>query len=131
MEHLDETGCPCTRHPAESRESVLALALLGSRLPSFHHDLASKLQSLMMALEEVDELAQDAAPEMKHALAGAATAVRELQTLFMANRALARPPQPKPALLGDLIAAAAQRSGTRTHGELPAAHVLVSAPAIT
>ncbi|HEY3807355.1 MAG TPA: hypothetical protein VGL61_32360 [Kofleriaceae bacterium] len=130
MEHLDETGRPCTRHAAPSQDSLLALALLGSRMPSFHHDLASKLQSLMMAVEEIDELAQDAAADMRTAIAGAGLAVRELQALFAANRTLARPPQPKPTPIGDLIATAAHRAGTRTHGELPAAHVDVSPPAI-
>jgi hypothetical protein len=130
MDHLDETGRPCTRHVRSSEDSLLALALLGSRMPSFHHDLASKLQSLMMAIEEIDELAEGAAPDMRHAIDGAGAAVRELQALFAANRTLSRPPQPKPTPIGELIATAAHRAGTRTHGDLPAADVDVSPPAI-
>jgi hypothetical protein len=129
LDHLDETGQPCTRHPPASHQIMLALAMLGSRMPSFHHDVASKLQSLMLALEELDEISP--AAEVRAVAATANAAVRDLQALFAANRSLSRPPQAKPTPLGELIAAAAQRAGVRTHGALPAAHVEVSLPAMT
>src|ERR1700760_3701549 len=97
---------------------MLALALLGSRMPSFHHDVASKLQSLMMAIEEVEELADN--EDMRLAAQTASSAGRESQGLFTANRALSRPPQRKPTPLGELIAGAAQRAGVKTFGALPA-----------
>jgi hypothetical protein len=128
-EHFDETGRPCTRHSPASPQTMLGLALLGSRMPSFHHDVASKLQSLMMALEEVEELADN--DDMRFAAKTASSAVREMQALFSANRALARPPHRMPAPIGELVAAAAQRAGIRTHGSLPAVHVEVSLSAIT
>ncbi|HEY1547998.1 MAG TPA: hypothetical protein VGG28_09260 [Kofleriaceae bacterium] len=120
-EHFDETGRPCTRHSPASPQAMLALALLGSRMPGFHHDVASKLQSLMMALEEVEELADT--DDMRLAAKTASSAVREMQALFNANRSLARPPQRRPTPLRELVAAAAQRAGVRTHGELPAVDV--------
>ncbi len=129
VDHLDETGQPCTRHASASPQKLLGLALLGSRMPSFHHDIASKLQSLMMAIEELEELGDT--DDVRSAAATAGAAVREMQALFMANRALSRPPQRAPAPLGELIAAAAQRAGIKTHGELPAEHVEVSLSAIT
>ena len=128
-EHLDETGRPCTRHSPASPQTMLALALLGSRVPSFHHDVASKLQSLMMALDEVEDLADN--EDLKFAAQTASSAVREMQALFNANRALSRPPQRKPTPLGEVVAAAAQRAGVRTHGELPAVHVEISLVSIT
>jgi hypothetical protein len=128
-DHLDETGQPCTRHAPASPQGLLALALLGSRMPSFHHDIASKLQSLMMAIEELEEIAQ--APDVKAVATTASAAVRDMQALFTANRALSRPPVRRPAPLGELIAAAAHRAGVKTHGALPAAHVDVSLSAIT
>ncbi len=128
-EHFDETGRPCTRHSPASPQTMLALALLGSRMPSFHHDVASKLQSLMMALEEVEELADN--DDMRFAAQTASSAVREMQALFSANRALSRPPHRRPTPLGEVVAAAAQRAGVRTHGSLPAVHVEVSLSSIT
>jgi hypothetical protein len=127
-EHFDETGRPCTRHSPASPQTMLALALLGSRMPSFHHDVASKLQSLMMALEEIEELADN--EDMQMAAKTASSAVREMQALFNANRALARSPQRKPTPLGELVAAAAQRVGVRTSGALPAVDVEISLSSI-
>ena len=128
MDHLDETGKPCTRHAPASSQKLLALALLGSRMPSFHHDVASKLQSAMMAIEELEEIG---GTEVRAAAATANTALREMQALFMSNRTLSRPPQRGPTPLGELIAAAAQRAGIKTHGELPAEHVEVSLSTMT
>jgi hypothetical protein len=128
-EHLDETGRPCTRHPAASPQTMLALALLGSRMPSFHHDVASKLQSLMMAIEELEELADN--EDSRNAAQTASTAVREMQALFNANRSLSRPPQRRPTPIGELVAAAAHRAGVKTFGSLPASDVEISLSSIT
>jgi hypothetical protein len=126
--HDDETGKRCTRHPDPSPVNMLALALLGSRMPSFHHDVASKLQSLMMAIDELQELAEGV--EMAAAAGSAATAVRELTTLFATNRALAKAPQRRPTPIGELFARAAERAGVRTSGELPPCTVDVALPSI-
>ena len=124
--HLDETGQPCTRHASASPDNLLALAALGSRIPSFHHDAASKLQSLMMALDEISELADTAPAELRQAADTAHTALRELHQLFTANRALAKSPQRKRTALGELITRAAERSGVKLRGELVSVDVDVA-----
>ncbi|HEX7699860.1 MAG TPA: hypothetical protein VF403_04035 [Kofleriaceae bacterium] len=126
--HDDETGKRCTRHPDPSSVNMMALALLGSRMPSFHHDVASKLQSLMMAIDELQELVEGV--ELQAAAGSAATAVRELTTLFATNRALAKAPQRRPTPIGELFARAAERAGVRTTGELPPCMVDVALPSI-
>jgi len=127
-EHLDEHGQPCTRHPQPTMSNVMSLALLGSRMPSFHHDVASKLQALMMAIDELTELAETL--ETQAAASSAATAVRELTTLFATNRSLAKSPQRKPTPVGELFARATERSGVSTTGELPACNIDVAVSSI-
>ena len=60
------------------RAALYALATLGSRMPAFHHDAASKLQSLMMALDEISELTSADAVDLRsadrHGARGAARA---------------------------------------------------------
>ena len=68
LRHLDEHGEVCTRHAPVPDGDLLALALVGSRAPSFHHDLASKLQGLMMAIDEIGEVAGDVPPPVMHAI---------------------------------------------------------------
>ncbi len=107
---------------------MMALALLGSRMPSFHHDVASKLQSLMMAVDEIGELADN--PEARAAAALAMSAVKELTQLFSTNRALAKAPARRPTPIAELFARAAERSGVKTTGELPACDVEIALPSI-
>ena len=126
IEHFDDTGQPCARHAPASVDHLLALASLGSRMPSFHHDAASKLQSLMMALDEISELADTAPAELRQAADTAHTALRELHQLFTANRALAKSPQRKRTALGELITRAAERSGVKLRGELVSVDVDVA-----
>lgn len=128
QQHLDEAGQPCTRHPQPTGTNLMALALLGSRMPSFHHDVASKLQALMMAVDELSELAET--PETQAAASSAVNALRDLTTLFATNRALAKAPQRKPTPIGELFARAAERSGVKTTGELPSCSVDVEVATI-
>jgi hypothetical protein len=106
----------------------MALALLGSRMPSFHHDVASKLQAVMMAVDELSELAETL--ETQAAASTATAAVRELTALFATNRALAKAPQRKPTPVGELFARAAERSGVKTVGDLPGCNVDVALASI-
>jgi hypothetical protein len=132
IDHLDEDGKPCARHPAPSVESILALATVGSRMPSFHHDTASKLQSLVMALDEISELAEAGSDaDMQRAAATATSALRELQAMFNTNRALTRAPQPVKVSLGELIGRAAERAGLVVQGDVPAVHVEANVSALT
>jgi len=130
IEHLDETGQPCTRH-AVSRDKLLTYAALGSRVSGFHHDAASKLQSLVMALDEIGELIGEEASELRTATETAQTAVRQLHGLLSANRALAKTPQPTRALLPELLARAAERHGVKLRGEVGTIEVMVAPPSIT
>jgi len=129
--HLDATGAPCARHPAASAASLLQLALVGSRAPAFHHDCASKLQGLVMALDELSELTEGGDPQILRALESALEASRELNGLLNINRALTKPPGRTDIAVQDLVTRAAQRVGITVQGALPAALVCVSVPSMT
>jgi len=90
-DHVDETGAPCARHPAISPASLYQLAMVGSRVPAFHHDCASKLQGLVMALDELTELIENGDPQLIRAVETALEASRELNGLLNLNRMLTRP----------------------------------------
>jgi hypothetical protein len=131
LEHLDETGAPCTRHPAASVESLLQLAMVGSRAPAFHHDCASKLQGLVMALDELSELTENGDPQLLRALEAALDASRELNALLNTNRTLTKPPVKSAIALRELMTRAAGRVGVALQGTLPDAMVEVAVPAMT
>jgi hypothetical protein len=128
-DHRDESGESCTRHAPSSPESLLALATIGSRMPGFHHDCASKLQSLMMSLDEISELADKS--EMRQAVETAHTALRELHQLFQANRSLAKSPQLTRGTLGELIARSTERAGVKVRGNVMSIEIETSPPAMT
>lgn len=125
--HLDETGQPCTRHAAISQDVLLEFAAVGSRISGFHHDAASKLQGMMMAIDEISELA---AADVAAAAATASAALRDLHQILTVNRALAKAPQCKATPLDDLVMRAAERHGVKARGELPATNVYVAPPSI-
>ena len=129
--HVDATGAPCSRHPAASPAGLMQLALVGSRAPAFHHDCASKLQGLVMALDELGELTEGGDPQILRALESALEASRELNALLNINRALTKPPGRADIAVQDLVTRAAQRVGITVQGALPPATVSVSVPAMT
>jgi hypothetical protein len=128
--HLDEDGKPCTRHAAGD-DKLLAYAAVGTRVSGFHHDAASKLQSLVMALDEIGELIGEEESDVRTAAETAQSAVRQLHTLLSANRALAKPPQPTRALLSELLATAAARHAVKVRGEIASVEVHVAPPSMT
>jgi hypothetical protein len=130
IEHLDEEGKPCTRHPAAD-DKLLAYAAVGTRISGFHHDAASKLQSLVMALDEISELIGEAESDMRTATDTAQTAVRQLHSLLSVNRALAKAPQLTRSMLPDLLQRAADRHAVKLRGEVPAIEVSVAPPSMT
>jgi len=132
IEHLDEAGRPCLRHaPAGvDDEAVLGFAVVGSRASTFHHDCASKLQSLVLALDEVGELAAGNAALLR-ALETATGAVGELHLLLNINRALTRPAARTKVRLDQLVAAAAGRSHVAVRGKLPASELFVTVPPVS
>lgn len=96
-------------------------------MSSFHHDIASKLQSLMMALDEIAELGND---DVRAATATATTAMHEINQLLTVNRALTKPPQRKRTRLREILARATERHGVRLRGDLPDIEVNVSLASI-
>jgi hypothetical protein len=126
--HCDETGAPCKRHGEVSEQRLYELATLGSRMPSFHHDAASKLQSLIMALDEISELATEG--DLRAPIDTAHTALRELNQILSANRALAKAPQAARIGAGELLQRSADIVGVRTRGEVPSLDVRVAIPAM-
>ena len=122
-EHKDETGAPCTRHQPVSQDVILTYAAIGSRMQSFHHDVASKLQSLMIAIDEILEVGND---DVLGAAVTAATALQQINQLLTVNRALTKPPQRKLISLRELIARASERHGVKLRGELPDMQVNVA-----
>lgn len=126
--HRDETGAPCKRHGEVTEQRLYELATLGSRMLSFHHDAASKLQSLIMALDDISELAAEG--DLRAPVDTAHTALRDLNQILSANRALAKAPQGARIGIGELVHRAADSVGVRTRGELPSLDVRVAIPAL-
>ncbi len=128
--HLDEHGTICTHHPVADADELLALAVVGSRAPSFHHDLASKLQGLMMAVDEIGELAGDASPGVSRAIDTAHTTLREVLALLNMNRALTKAPVKASTTLAEMLTRASERVYVNIAGALPAAALEVSTPSL-
>jgi hypothetical protein len=119
-DHVDETGAPCARHPVISPASLYQLAMVGSRAPAFHHDCASKLQGLVMALDELTELTENGDPQLIRAVETALEASRELNALLNLNRTLTRPAARTVIALDELVARATERVGVALRGAAPA-----------
>jgi len=126
--HRDETGAPCKRHGELTEQRLYELATLGSRMPSFHHDAASKLQSLIMALDEISELAAEG--DLRAPIDTAHAALRELNQILSANRALAKAPQATRLGAGELLQRAADTVGVRTRGDVSSLEIRVAIPAM-
>lgn len=109
---------------------LLAWAAVGSRISGFHHDSASKLQSLMMALDEAAELAADR-PDVARPLETAMASLKELHGLLTENRALAKTPVRKDAHLAEIVQKAIARHGVKLKAPVAAATVHVAPPSIT
>lgn len=129
--HFDENGQPCARHTPIPEARLYELATLGSRVSGFHHDAASKLQSLVMALDDLGESAASAPPEMVASIETARGALKELGALFTANRALAKGPQRTRTNYRDVLTRASERVGVKLAGDLPMCEVRVTVPALT
>ena len=111
-------------------DQLMQWAAIGSRISGFHHDSASKLQSLMMALDESTELLGEERPEVARSLEIAMTALRELHGLLTENRSLAKAPARKDMKLADLLKRASARAGVRLTGDIPELTVHVAPPSM-
>lgn len=127
IDHTNDKGQPRTRHPVTTTDQLMNLALVGSRAPGFHHDIASKLQSLMMSVDEIGELAETDA-QIKRAADTALEALREVLALLNVNRALTKPPVRAAVPLRELLDRASARVYVTLRGVLVDATVHVSAP---
>ncbi|MGN6103967.1 MAG: hypothetical protein ACTHU0_02580 [Kofleriaceae bacterium] len=131
--HLDDTGTACPHHPPVQLDAVLALALIGTRAPGFNHDLASKLQGLMMTVDELTELVEIRGDgELARVVETAAAALAELDQLLAGQRALSRTTARTRLAVHDLVARAGARVAVGIRGDLgaPEAAVAVVVPAI-
>lgn len=127
--HLDEHEQACERHSTDL-DALLHLAAVGARTASFNHDIASKIQGVMMAVDEISEIVTT--DDLRLAAETAQTALRELNQLLQHHRMLTKPPAMTRATLGELLAKAAQRAGVRLEGEeVPAVEVEVAVPLTT
>ncbi len=127
-EHLDESGQPCTRHPV-SEDTLVQYAAVGSRVSGFNHDIASKIQGVMMAIDEISELA--ASTDVQRAAETAHTALGELNQLLQANRALSKAPVKTAIEIGELVKRSAARVGVTLKSEVTGATVHVGVPVVT
>lgn len=130
IEHLDEHGRPCSRHPAPALDLLLTLATVGSRAPGFHHDIASKLQGMMMALDEISEGLESGDPQLQRAAETAMVVLKELTGLLNVNRALTKPPISSRVGFRELVARASERVYVAIQGELPETMLQVCAAPI-
>ena len=128
-EHVDEGGTPCTRHPRLRSETMISLALVGSRATGLNHDLASKLQGLLMTLEDlVERLGERDEPDLHRAASEASVAAQEIAELVTDSRALTRSPGPSVRPLREVIAASCDRAGVDLVATLPEVEIEVVAP---
>lgn len=130
FDHLDEEGRPCTQHVV-TRDKLMMYATVGSRASGFHHDTASKLQSLVMALDEISELIGEQESDLRTATETAQTAVRQVHALLTANRALTKAPLRTVAVIPELLHRAAERHAVKLRGDVASLEVNVAAPAVT
>jgi hypothetical protein len=127
--HAASDGSPCRFHAAAALDEVLLLAAVGVRVSSFNHDIASKLQGLMMSLDEISELLESREdPALRRATETAYTALREANALLASNRALTRTTTRTQAQLRELMASAGARVGVAVTGELPEVTVSATLP---
>lgn len=122
--HLDESGQVCGAHVVDLA-GLLRLAALGSRASSFNHDIASKIQGVMMALDEIAELATG---ELVQVAQTAQTALTELNQLLQQQRALTKPPVAMRMPLHELVSRAAVRVGVTLRGARATCEVEVAMP---
>lgn len=127
--HVDEGGAPCTRHAAPRPDVLISLALVGTRATGFNHDLASKLQGLLMTLEDlVERLGERGEPDLHRAASEASVAAQEIAGLVTESRALTRSPGPSRRTLRELLAESCERAGVELVAELPEVELDIVAP---
>ncbi|MEZ4362064.1 MAG: ATP-binding protein [Kofleriaceae bacterium] len=93
---------------------LMRQATLGALTSSLLHDMASLVQAMSCALEEISALAEEtSSEEMKHAVVDAMSAGQEAVQLFITMRKFIRAGEvhPRPIRLEDLVARATRIAG--------------------
>jgi hypothetical protein len=110
-------------------DAMMQLAAIGTRQSGFNHDIASKMQGIMMALDELTELLEPLRDDdLTRATSTAMLALRELGQLLTASRALTKPAVKSRVSLGDLVAKGCERSGVTLRGSIPDVTLEVGMP---
>lgn len=126
--HKDEHDHVCAHHPVPAIDELLALAVLGSRTKSFHHDLASKLQAVTMAIDELSESSGAAPPPLIRAIKTAQLALENVLELLNRSRALTKGPTRTRTTLSELVARSGERVAVQLRGTIPPVDLEVSVP---
>jgi len=131
--HTDDHGQTCPHHAPAPPDVLLTLAAIGSRASGFNHDIASKLQGLMMALDEIGELAEtvgdpSTSSQLMSANENAQGCLKDVLAILNVNRAMTKPPMRAPVALTELVARAGERIYITLKGSIPDVDISVSAP---
>lgn len=131
MTHLADDGGPCPHHAPPNLDTLLALAVLGTRHSGFNHDIASKLQGIMMSLDELSESpAISGDLELRRAAEAAMASAQELGALLNAHRALARTSSRTRAPLRTVLTQAGERVGVAVRGAIVEATLEAAIPSV-
>jgi hypothetical protein len=126
--HLDQDGNACTEHAANP-DAILTAATIGSRVSTFNHDIASKLQGMMMALDEIEEILERVDdPDLRRATETAQQSLKEASSLLSANRSLTRTATRSKTALRDLVRAAGERVHVAVRGDVPDGQIEATVP---
>lgn len=130
------TALPTPTHGGARLNQLMRQATIGALTASLLHDLASTMQSLTVALDDVTTYSPDnASPELQSAVAEAATAGNEAVQLFVSMRKFIRDGevQLKPINVSKLVERAIKLAGpyvreraTLRVGELPVISLAVT-----
>ena len=128
MKHKAEDGSACTEHVA-SPDALMTYAVIGSRVSAFNHDIASKLQGMMMALDEIEEMCERLGdPDLRRATETAQASLKDASALLSANRSLTRTSTKTKAQLADVVRAAGERVHVDVRGSIPEAQLETVVP---
>jgi hypothetical protein len=131
MAHTTEAGTPCAAH-APRADDLLAPAALGSACFASLHDLASAMQSIGAAIDELDATITD--PALRPLVEAAIEANEKATQMFVATRGVIRDPakRKEKVALAALINRASHQAAAKPGiaGTLPTATVEVAVPII-
>src|SRR5688572_652696 len=132
MGHTTDSGAPCERH-APRADDLLGPATLGTTCFAALHDLASGLQGIGAAIDELDATV-GSDPRLRGLVDAAIEANEKATAMFVALRNLVRDPgrRREKVEVAHLVRRATQQAGAKSAiaGPLPAATVSIAAPVV-